>query len=505
MADFNGDASNNSWTIVDPGTFSLDGKGGVDTLNLGTSLRSSYRVTQGAGGAVLVDSVSGASGALHATLFNVELLTFDSGRDVLDLRTFFGDATPPTLSITDTTAGTARGNVVYTLTFSEPVTNLALADVVVSGATVFFFGANGTPATTYSLIVTPAQGAEGSIGVTVKAAAVTDLSGNPLAQTSAAPQPFDTKAPVLASFSPANGATGVAANSNIVLNFSEAVQRSTGTVFVWNSFGELIVNLDTPSTAAVTVSGSQLTIDPTQNLPQGARVLVSFNNSVVTDLAGNVLPTQADRSFTVADDPNNPHHYGTAGNDLLSLPSGSRTAVGGPGIDTVALAANRAGYTLTANPAGFTLTGQTGQGTVGLDHIERLQFVDKKIALDLGGNAGSVAKILGAVFGPDLVHNAAFVGIGLNIIDGGMSYPDLIQLALDFHLGANASNTLVVQTLYTNVVGFAPSPEALASFVALLDNHSFTPASLGVLAADHELNLAHIDLVGLMQTGIEFS
>ena len=126
MADFNGDASNNSWTIVDPGTFSLDGKGGVDTLNLGTSLRSSYRVTQGAGGAVLVDSISGASGALHATLFNIELLTFDSGRDVLDLRTLFGDATPPTLSITDTTAGTARGNVVYTLTFSEPVTNLAL-------------------------------------------------------------------------------------------------------------------------------------------------------------------------------------------------------------------------------------------------------------------------------------------------------------------------------------------------------------------------------------------
>lgn len=501
MADFNGDASNNTWTVVDPGTFSLDGKGGVDTLRLGTSKRSDYRITQGADGAVHVDSVSGASAALHATLFNLELLVFNNGLDTLDLRTFFGDNTPPTLSISDTTAGTARGNVIYSLVFSETVTPLAQADIVVNNGSIFLFSGSGA---NYSVVVTPSPNAEGNIGLSVKAAAVADASGNVLAQTSAAAQPFDTKAPALLSTSPASAATGAPTASNIVLTFSETVQRSTGTVFVWNVFGELLVNLDTASTATATVLGTKLTIDPSADLPQGMNLLVSFNAGVVIDVVGNASAPFAQFSFTTADDPVKPHRWGTAGNDVFTLQAGNQALGGGPGIDSLVLPSPRANYVITKVGSDFSLFTATAQPLADLNRIERMQFADQKLALDLDGNAGTVAKILGAVFGPPSVRNAEYVGIGLQLLDGGMSYPDLMQLAITARLGANPSSALLVQTLYSNVVGAAPSGADIDALVALITDHTFTPVTLGIFAAEHALNVGHIDLVGLMQTGLEY-
>ena len=95
---YKGTANNDTFFLQMPGTFSLDGLAGVDTLALGTSLRSQYTIKQ-VGTAVLIDSVTGASSALHATLYNMEIVTFNSGRDVVDLRTYFA-----TTSITGTSA-----------------------------------------------------------------------------------------------------------------------------------------------------------------------------------------------------------------------------------------------------------------------------------------------------------------------------------------------------------------------------------------------------------------
>jgi hypothetical protein len=99
MATYTGTSSSESWTVISPGTFTLDGMGGVDTLSLGTSLRSSYTITMATDGAVHVDSVSGASGTLHAMLYNMEILKFNSNRDSLDLRIYFGP-----ISLTGTSA-----------------------------------------------------------------------------------------------------------------------------------------------------------------------------------------------------------------------------------------------------------------------------------------------------------------------------------------------------------------------------------------------------------------
>ena len=115
-----GTQGNNTWKVINPGTYVIDGLGGVDTLDLGTSLRSEYTIRRGSNGEIYVDTVSGASSAFSATLYNVEKLLFANGTDSIDLATFFVDTTAPTLqSFSSLNSLPVKQDIV--LTFSEVV------------------------------------------------------------------------------------------------------------------------------------------------------------------------------------------------------------------------------------------------------------------------------------------------------------------------------------------------------------------------------------------------
>jgi len=500
VATIRGTEGNDFRTITNPQSFTFDGLGGVDTMSFGTSSESDYTITKTADGAVHVDTISGASSPAHVTLFNVEIITFSSDRDVIDLRTYFGDTTPPTVTISDDTPGTARGNVTYALDFSENVAGLAAGDLVITNGTlVSLFGSGAN----YKVVVAPAANVEGTMALTLKAGAVSDSSGNPNAQAGAAAQPIDTKAPTATAFSPANQAAGVAVGSDIVVSFSEAIQRGNGSITLKDGSGAVLASYDAATSANLSLSGAQLTINPTNDLPAGTSVTVELAAGSVRDLAGNGLGAAVGLNFSTGGSV--AKVLGTPGNDSFTLGEGTAPYDGLAGIDTAVLPLPRASYTVTRSPAGFVVSSTDGRSSHELVNVERLQFADGKLALDVSGNAGEVAKILGAVFGPAQVGNATYTGIGLNLADGGMSYEALMQLALDAQLGPGASNTAVVQLLYTNVVGVAPPPADLASFTALLDNHTYTPATLGILAAETDLNLAHIGLVGLLQTGVVYA
>ena len=178
---------------------------------------------------------------------------------------------------------------------------------------------------------------------------------------------------------------------------------------------------------------------------------------------------------------------------------------GHDGLDTVHYAGSAASYKLQQQTEGvWSLT--SAEGTDTMVSVERVQYADSAIALDISTNAGMVAKTLGAVFGKTAVANKEYAGIGLHFIDDlHYSYSDLMQLAINARLGANPSSAQVVDLLYTNVVGSAPDAATRKSFTDLLDNHTFTVASLGLLAADTDLNKTNINLVGLAQTGLEYS
>lgn len=171
-------------------------------------------------------------------------------------------------------------------------------------------------------------------------------------------------------------------------------------------------------------------------------------------------------------------------------------------IDTAVVSGARADYELTAAAGTFSVRAKTDTSAENLLNVERLQFADAHVALDVAGNAGEVAKVLGAVFGAESVATKPqYVGIGLSYADGGMSYTDLAALALRV-VGA-VTPEQIVDRLFTNLAGVAPSAQQAAPFLAMLSD-GMAAGSLAVLAADHALNLANIDFVGLAESGISY-
>jgi hypothetical protein len=196
---------------------------------------------------------------------------------------------------------------------------------------------------------------------------------------------------------------------------------------------------------------------------------------------------------------------GSSRSDLFYPNAGNDRIYGKGGIDALVLADTSTKYQTQKSAGAWTVTRSTGiseQDTL-LD-VERIKFTDISLALDLDGNAGHVAKILGSVFGSASVGNQQYVGIGLSYADNGMGFEDLVSLALNARLGSTYSNGDLVNLLYTNVVGRAPDNATFAYFKEMLDSGSLTRAGLGALAAEHQLNTAAIDLVGLQTTGIKY-
>lgn len=195
--------------------------------------------------------------------------------------------------------------------------------------------------------------------------------------------------------------------------------------------------------------------------------------------------------------------YGNDGNDLIDGGAGDDFLDGGAGIDTAFYSGSHAAHTLTRSGSSYTVQDNRGiDGTDTLNSIERLHFSDTKLALDLDGNAGTTAKILGVVFGASSVTNKEYVGIGISFLDSGTSYEDLMHFALT--VAGATTHAAVVNLIWTNLFNFAPTIEEASPYISMLGDGSMSVGALGILAADLPINTSNINLVGLHQTGIEY-
>ena len=93
------------------------------------------------------------------------------------------------------------------------------------------------------------------------------------------------------------------------------------------------------------------------------------------------------------------------------------------------------------------------------------------------------------------------MGLGLQILDGGMTYNGLMSLALNY-VGLNTPDS-IVSKLWANVIGTVPTLTDKKPFIDMLAS-GVTPGDLGVLAADTSFNLVKINLTGLQDTGVVF-
>ena len=205
-------------------------------------------------------------------------------------------------------------------------------------------------------------------------------------------------------------------------------------------------------------------------------------------------------------------YTGGPGDDKFTGGPGNDTMNGLAGIDTSIYTGPRANFTVTKSVTGFTVTDTKGSdGTDNLITVERLQFADKKIALDLGSNenGGKALEFIG-LLAPGLIGTPSVVGTILGIFDGGKSMHDICQFALDLGLvnslaGSN-SNDALAALAFRNVVGFEADASMISNLVGYMDGRfaKYTQADFMTVVAELDLNKAHIGLVGLQQTGIEF-
>lgn len=207
------------------------------------------------------------------------------------------------------------------------------------------------------------------------------------------------------------------------------------------------------------------------------------------------------RSFAVLESSTKNNLVGTIGDDVFYGDFGEQYVYGGSGIDTIILNGQYSNFVFDTTDNFLKIN---GDGRLNyLDGIERVKFEDKNIAFDLDGNAGITVKVVGAAFGADSILNQVYVGIGLNLLDNGMSYDTLMGLA--FNAAGATTNEAVVDTLWENLFGAARTGTQGDDYVGMLDDGVLTKSQFGVIAADHSLNTTNIDLAGLAQTGIEYT
>ena len=279
----------------------------------------------------------------------------------------------------------------------------------------------------------------------------------------------------------------------------KAFETGNNTYAYTDTVGRMVTNIvddggvDTLDFSALT-TGVAINLTPgayssAGKTTSGASALANLTTSLDATIENVIGTAQADALL------------GNAAGNTLAGGGGDDTIDGGAGIDTATYAGPRGAYTVTIAPQQATVSGGA-DGADTLTHVERLQFSDTKLALDLGGSAGQVAKLLGVCFGVASLTSKQYVGIGLSLLDSGTTYEQLAALAV----GAAGASTpdAVVRLLWTNLFGSAPTTEQAAPYVAMLGG-TLTAGALTVLAADLELNTNHINLAGLATTGIEYS
>ncbi|WP_281289840.1 Ig-like domain-containing protein [Nocardioides rubriscoriae] len=179
------------------------------------------------------------------------------------------DTTRPTVALS-APAGPVDGPFEVTATFSEPVTDLALADVAVTNGTA---SALAGSAMTYTVTVTPAS--DGDVTVEVPEGAALDAAGNtstaavPLTRTfdgnrpaltlGAAAGPFD--APFRATLDFSEPVSGVALDDVVVGNGTASDLQGTGASYsvLVSPTGEGDVTVDVPEGAATDAVGNPST------------------------------------------------------------------------------------------------------------------------------------------------------------------------------------------------------------------------------------------------------
>ncbi len=313
----------------------------------------------------------------------------------------------------------------------------------------------------------------------------------------------DTTPPSLISVTPANGATGVAPEANIVATFSESISRGTGTIQLLRGDGVVVESYDVATSRNIIIDGNTATLDPSLKLLPGTQYTIDAPPTAFKDLAGNSGPatnpfpsftargtsqtgTSASEKLTGGVDEDlldggggDDELDGGEGNDALRGGSGNNTLKGGPGTDAAL-------YSSAGGPVTVNLELGTATGAGFNDALSSIENVVGSPFPD--GITGDAAdnELLG-LQGDDNLSG----GKGKDMLDGG--------LGADHMEGGNDDDTYVVDDFGDLVVELAdllPATPTSGLGLDLAKIGDSVKASISFVLPSFVENLALIALAG---------
>lgn len=453
----------------DGGNDFIDGGAGTDTVVF-RAARADYRITQLDNGALLV------AGALDGTdtLANIEILHFSDGSYS---RAQLGSDTTaplaPTLNLVRNAAGYALGN-------TPLITGVAEANSTVKVYVNQALAGTATVDATGLWTLTTAPLKDG-LNYSVYATA-TDAAGNTSTASAVLTFNVDATAPVMPT-----GAVVIAPQSN------HPVFTGTGEI---GSVIQLVRVTDATEIGRTVVDKDGTWRYEAPAMPNG-----DYNVAVVSvDQADNATSGAQRITFSVASPLN---ANGDAGANLFKPGAGENAYDGMGGLDVAQYAGARAGFTVKKEVFGYSVTDKAGERDT-LVNIERVQFGDKWLALDVNGVAGQVYRIYQAAF--DRVPDAGGFAYWLNAMDKGYT---LNQVA-NFFMGnkefidmymSDPSDANFINQLYAHVLHRAPDAAGQKWWI---DNiHAASRAEVLAMFTESPENQAQV--IGVIQNGIEYT
>ena len=208
---------------------------------------------------------------------------------------------------------------------------------------------------------------------------------------------------------------------------------------------------------------------------------------------------------------NSGYNGGTYFNDVFTLDVSkvtSSVSVGGlTGIDTVQVNIASSATYFQGSGRDQVIYNKTDGSYAGifLFGVERIQFTDRTLALDIDGNAGQAYRLYKAAF--DRIPDKQGLGFWIGQLDKGASIDSVsagFVASQEFQTinGASPSNLQLVTSLYQHVLGRAPDQSGLGFWTAQMDSNKLDKSHL--LSSFAESNENKIALTGQVQNGIEY-
>jgi hypothetical protein len=197
---------------------------------------------------------------------------------------------------------------------------------------------------------------------------------------------------------------------------------------------------------------------------------------------------------------------GSAASEQLTGSAGNDVIDGAGGIDTVTYAGNAADYRIAISAAGVSVVDTTGKaGSDVLFNVERLQFADRSVSLEVDGVAAQAYRVYQAAF--DRTPDAGGLGYWIGNMEKGASLAAVARAFIDSAefrelYGANPSHREMVAKFYTNVLHRAPDQAGLDWWVQALDSGAIDAATALVGFSESAENV--VQLTGVIAQGIGY-